>query len=39
MKRGIAKDNQDLSLFKGQPQWEFREHAQDIVDISWAQST
>ena len=25
----------DLSLLEEIPAWEFREHAQDIVDISW----
>jgi len=25
----------DLSLFESSPAWEFREHAQDILDVSW----
>lgn len=25
----------DLTLFEAEPAWEFREHAHDIVDLSW----
>ena len=24
-----------MSIFEPEPGWEFREHAQDIIDISW----
>ena len=31
----IINYNPDLSLFESVPAWEFREHAQDIIDVSW----
>lgn len=28
----------DLSLFENVPKWELREHAHDILDVSWSEN-
>ena len=34
----VRKQVFDLSLFEHIPKWELREHAHDILDVSWSQA-